>query len=416
MSPYVRMGLMPRLAKPLTAARIRNAKPPQFPLWDGGGLHLIDRNGRLHWRWKYTRPDGRENRLSLGAYPAVSLQQARTLRDDARRKLAAGSDPAETRKAGRVEAERATRDTFERFAKDWLNVKSKGWAVETRRKAELVVNAYLVPAIGKRNVRDLTSGDVVKVLRGMIGHSPSLTRKAAQAAQAIIRVAITADAREDGRILDLNLRDNLPAVEKSHYPAATLPAELGKVLRTIAAYPSEVTRAALLVCAYTGQRPGTVASMRWDEVDGKVWCIPADKMKTGHTHLVPLPKQVIALLDAMMPYTAGREWVFPPLARQNTPHLHRDALSKALRDAGLKGKQTPHGLRASLRTLARERLGVAADVLEAQLAHAKKGEVAAAYDRTRFDDERRKVMQVWADYLDTLHAGASVTPIRRKRA
>lgn len=405
---------MPRRAKPLTEVRIRNAKPHDFPLWDGEGLHLIDRNGRRHWRLKYVRPDGRENRLALGAFPAVGLKDARTLRDAARRKLAAGIDPGEVRKAQRSEAERAARDTFERFAGEWLAVKSKGWAVETRRKAELVVNVYLVPAIGKRNVRSIASADVVKVLQGMIGHAPALTRKAAQAAQAIIRMAIMEGAREDGRVLDLNLRDNLPAVEKGHYPAATLPAELGKVLRVMAAYPTEVTRAALLTCAYTAQRPGDVSALRWQDVSGNVWCIP--KTKTGHAHLVPLPRQVVDLLNDMQRFTAGHEYVFPPLARQSTPHLHRDALSKALRESGMRGKQTPHGLRASLRTLARERLDVAADVLEAQLAHAKKGEVAAAYDRTRFDDERRKVMQQWADYLDTLRDGASVTPIDRKRA
>lgn len=404
---------MPRPAKPLTEVRIRNAKPEAFPLWDGGGLHLLNRNGHLHWRLKYTRPDGRDNRLALGAYPALSLKNARALRDAARRKLVAGIDPGEARKARRIEAKRTMHDTFARFAHDWLAVKSRGWATETRRKAELCVNSYLVPAIGKRKVHDITSADVLKVLRAMAEHSPSLARKAAHAAQAIIRMAITEGAREDGRLLDLNLRDNLPAFDKGHYPAATLPAELGNVLRTISAYPSEVTRAALLTCAYTGQRPGTVVTMRWDEIsaDGSEWIIPASKMKTGNQHIVPIPHQVRSLLDRMNAFTGGKEYVFPPLARQQTRHLHRDALSKALRDMGLGGKQTPHGLRASLRTLARERLGVATDVLEAQLAHAKKGEVAAAYDRTRFDDERRKVMQRWADYVDELRGARSATPI-----
>jgi integrase len=127
---------------------------------------------------------------------------------------------------------------------------------------------------------------------------------------------------------------------------------------------------------------------------------------------VPLSKQAMALVESMKQYTAGREYVFPPLARQNTPHLHRDTLSKALRDAGLQGKQTPHGLRATLRTLARERLGVSADVLEAQLAHAKKGEVQAAYDRTGFVEERKRVMQTWADYLDGTVTD-NVMPIRK---
>lgn len=408
---------MPKLMKPLTDAQVRAAKLDGPTLYDGGGLRLIARNGRRHWRLKYMRPDGRENRISLGTYPTVTLRDARALREAARRQLAAGIDPSVARAETKAVARRAAHDTFARFAEDWLKIKSKGWAKSTRDRNTYAVRQYLIPKIGKHGVRDLTSAEVVRVLRGMVEQSPSLTKKASQAAQAIVRLAITEGAREDGRVLDLNLRDNLPAVEKGHLAAATIPAELSKVLQTIVAYPSPVTRAALLTCAYTGQRPGNVVEMRWDEVsaDRREWWIPGTKMKTRHPHLVPLSRQVRDLVRAMEPLTAGDEYVFPPLARQSTPHLHRDALSKALREMGLRGKQTPHGLRASLRTLARERLGVAADVLEAQLAHAKKGEVAAAYDRTRFDDERRKVMQQWADYIDTLRDGATVTPIRRKR-
>jgi len=213
-------------------------------------------------------------------------------------------------------------------------------------------------------------------------------------------------------LLDLNLRDNLPKRQKGHYSAATTPGEVKAVMDAVKTMPSEVTRAALLVCAYTAQRPGDVAAMRWRDVDtnGAEWIIP--KTKTGQSHVVPLSRQSLALIESMTRYSGGAEYVFPPLARQKSQHLHRDSLSKALREAGLRGKQTPHGLRATLRTVARERLGISADVLEAQLAHAKRGEVAAAYDRTGFVEERQRVMQAWADYLDGASRD-SVTPIRR---
>jgi integrase len=409
---------MPRTAKPLTIATIDNAirkavgksrKGRDFPLWDGQGLHLIDRQGRFHWRLKYTRPDGRENRLALGQYPAVSLADARVAAGKARAQLRAGTDPGAALKAKRDEERRKVVATFERFAREWIKIKSPGWAQSTKEKAELALNGYLIPAIGRRDVRDITSRDVVDVLRKM---PPSIVPKAAGAAQYVLRVAITAGARDEGRLLDLNLRDNLPRAQRGHYSAATAPAEVKAVMDAVKAIASEVTRAALLVCAYTAQRPGDVAAMRWSDVDtkGAEWIIP--KTKTGQSHVVPLSLQALALTEAMQKYTAGAEYVFPPLARQKSPHLHRDSLSKALREAGLKGKQTPHGLRATLRTVARERLGISADVLEAQLAHAKRGEVAAAYDRTAFVEERQRVMQAWADYLD----GASrdtVTPIRR---
>lgn len=413
---------MPKQVEPLTAAAIQHAVRKaqggqqggrDFPLVDGKGLYLEHRAGRFHWRFRYVRPDGRENRLALGQFPEVSLAEARDRVLGLRRQLRDGVDPGAVRKAEKAEAKRAVSATFEQHAKAWLAAKSPGWAQSTRRKQELVVNGYLIPALGKRDVRDITSAEVVKVLQGM-ARVPALTRKASQAAQAVIRVAITAGARDDGRLLDLNLRDTLPKRQVNHYAAATTGTDVAAVLRIIHALPYDVTRAALLVCAYTAQRPGDVAAMRWADVDtdNAEWIIP--KTKTGQSHIVPLSRQVLGLVESMKQYTAGREYVFPPLARQNTPHLHRDTLSKALRDAGLQGKQTPHGLRATLRTLARERLGVSADVLEAQLAHAKKGEVQAAYDRTGFVEERKRVMQVWADYLDGT-ASENVTALRKVR-
>jgi integrase len=130
-------------------------------------------------------------------------------------------------------------------------------------------------------------------------------------------------------------------------------------------------------------------------------------MKMRHQHIVPLSSQAIDLLQEMRAYTGGKQYVFPPLARQQTEHLHRDALSNALRRLGLKGTQATHGFRATFRTLGRERLNIATDVLEAQLAHAKRDEVQKAYDRTKFDDARRDAMQKWADYLDKLRAVGS---------
>lgn len=416
---------MPRLAKPLTVTAINHAISKaqgnskagrDFPLWDGNGLHLIDRNGRYHWRLKYVRADGRENRLAIGSFPAVSLKDARTRAASARQLLSKGIDPAAKRKADKAEHKRKITATFQHFGEAWLTLKSPGWAEQTRRKQWLVVHSYLIPALGTRDVREITTAEVLKVLRKMNTRTPTLARKAARAAQAIIRQAITEGAREDGRVLDLNLRDNLPSQHKSHYAAATTRDDVLTVMSVIRGIRHEVTRAALLVCTYTAQRPGDVAAMRWQDVDPKTaeWLIP--KTKTGQPHVVPLSQQALEQIESMRSFTGGEGYVFPPLARQDTPHLNRDTLSKALRDAGLRGKQTPHGLRATLRTVARERLGVSADVLEAQLAHAKRGDVQQAYDRTGFIAERHRVMQGWADYLDNLRAGGTVTPIKRKES
>jgi len=156
---------------------------------------------------------------------------------------------------------------------------------------------------------------------------------------------------------------------------------------------------------YTGLRPGVIASVPWSEInlDAAEWHIPGERMKMRHDHIVPLPRQALAVLNELklIVDVDDSPYVFPSPARQKTPHLHRDALSKALRDMGFKGKHATHGFRDMLRTVGRERLGMDIDVLEAQLAHAKRGDVQKAYDRTTFDDDRRRVMQEWADYIDS---------------
>ncbi|WP_262419796.1 tyrosine-type recombinase/integrase [Paraburkholderia sp. 31.1] len=154
----------------------------------------------------------------------------------------------------------------------------------------------------------------------------------------------------------------------------------------------------------TGLRPGVVAAVPWDEVNLKTReChVAAERMKMRHDHIVPLPTRAIAALNGLQALTGKGHYVFPSPARQKTPHLHRDPLSKALREMGFQGKHAAHGFRGMLRTVGRERLGIDIDVLAAQLAHAKRGDVQKAYDRTTSDDDRRRVMQEWADYIDRL--------------
>lgn len=407
---------MPRPAKALTDARIRKAKSPDFPLWDGKGLHLIlGASGSLLWRLKYYRPDGRENRMALGEYPTVSLRHARDLRDAARAKLADGVDPVEARIHSKTDQRNAAESTFDKAATRWLTVNRKRWASETLRKAQYVVDTYLNPALRKRSITTLSTHEAAKVIEGIDVHSPSLASKARQYLGGIVKQAIRDGLREDGKLLSLD--KTVTTTGRGSIPAATKPHEVKPLIKAIDDYPIPVTRAALTLAMLTAMRPGIVASARWDEIDldHAEWSVPADKMKTRHEHIVPLPRQALEVLNAMRVYRTN-EYVFPPLARQTTPHLHRDALSAALRRMGFQGRHATHGFRAMLRTMARERLGIDLDILEAQLAHAKRGEVQKAYDRTTFDDKRRHVMQAWADYLDTLRSEGNVVPLRRKPA
>lgn len=385
---------------------------------DGGGLylHVLD-SGTRAWRMKY-RHGGREKLLSFGVFPEVGLAEARQRRAEARALLREGTDPS-VHKAGQRDTAKRTADAmFPKVAADWLAEARPSWAPETYRKAAYVVDTYLVPKLRRESFATLSTPVAVRALGSIAEAAPSLASKARQYLGQMVGYAIRHGLRDDGRLL--NLRGALPKSDKGHIPAATTPNEAQALVRAIAAYDSPVTRAALQLAMLTAQRPGTIVAAEWAEVDLEAaeWHIPAAKMKQRHAHVVALPSQAVEVLRGMLAYSAGQRYVFPALARQKSPHLHRDSLSKALRDMGLQGQHATHGFRAMFRTVGRERLGIDSDVLEAQLAHAKRGDVQKAYDRTQFLDARREAMQRWADYLDQLREGtaANVVPFKSKAA
>lgn len=392
---------MSRQLNQLTAVAIRSAKPGA-KLADGGGLRLeVKERGRGYWRLKY-RFGGREKLLAFGVFPEVSIAEARKRRDVARAKLRDGVDPSAEKRATKEAAKRDARVSFANVSDEWLAFKKKEWAPATYRKAHYVVTTYLSPPLRGRTVAELATKDVTKILVGIAQGAPNLAQKARQYLGGIIDYAIRVGLREEGKLL--NLKGAVPKADKGHIPAATTAAEITPLLRAIAAYDSPITRAALQLTMLTAMRPGVVASVPWTEFDlnAAEWHVPAERMKMKHAHIVPLPTQAVTLLRKIEELTGGGKYVFPSPARQKTPHVSRDGLSAALRKMGFQGKHATHGFRGMFRTVARERLGIDPDVLEAQLAHAKKGGVAKAYDRTRFDEARRVAMQSWADYLETM--------------
>lgn len=389
---------MPRHSNKLTALTIRAATPGK-KLFDGGGLLLLVRpNQTGYWRLKY-RFGGVEKNLAFGVWPEVGLAEARSRRDEARQALRSGVDPGAERQSAKERAKRDARGALNKVAAEWLAFKRRSWSPATFQKAEYVVHEYILPALRGRNVATLATKDVTKLLQETARTAPDLARKARQYLSGMVDYAIREGLREDGKLL--SLKGAIPPTAKGHVPAATTTSEVAALVRAIAAYSSPVTKAALQLAMLTAMRPGVVASAMWSEIDfdAAEWHVPAERMKTRHAHIVPLTTRALALLHQMKELSGGGRYVFPSPAQQATPHLHRDALSKALRQMGFGGRHATHGFRGMFRTVGRERLGIAADVLEAQLAHAKKGEVAKAYDRTTFGDERRIAMQKWDDYL-----------------
>jgi integrase len=403
----------------LTDKAVKALKPRDalYRVADSEGLcvEVTPTDSRL-WRYRY-RFAGKARMISLGAYPEVSLAEARQARDKARATLRAGKDPSSERQASKAARRRALDAAFPTVAAAWLEAKRPEWATETYRKAKYVTDTYLVPALRRTSITTLSTPQAADVIAGIAKEAPSLAAKARQYLGGIVTFAIRHGLREDGRLL--SLRGALPRQSKGHIPAATDPKEVAALAKAIDSYPTPVMRAALTLAMLTAMRPGIVASARWAELDLEAaeWRVPGARMKMRHAHVVSLPRQAVDVLRPMLAYTQGKEFVFPALARQSTPHLHRDALSAALRSMGFRGRHATHGFRGMLRTVARERLGIDPDVLEAQLAHAKKGDVQKAYDRTTFGDARREAMQAWADYIDQLKSDRKkVVPIKGKAA
>lgn len=419
---------MPKLAQQLSDTAARKARPKAAPytLASGNGLHLLVLpSGVKQWLVRWRTEDGRRGKKVVGVYPDMTVATATKAAEDLHEVVRAGGKPEGLRDRAKARrqaqgleateaqrlAEEARANSFAVLALDWLKDRQTGWAPTTYKKAEFVIHTHMLPALAGMDMRTLASKDVVGFLGQMGRQTPALARNARQYLNQIVDYCIHNGVRGDDQVL--RLRGVLPHYRAGHMPAITQIQGVGPLMRAMLGYGGVIVRAALLLTAYTACRPGVVAAAAWSEIDFEraEWFIPASKMKMHHDHIVSLPAQAVALLEEMRQYGSGGEYVFP--GSQSNEHMHRDALSKALRDMGFRGKHTPHGYRALLRTVARERLGIDPDILEAQLAHGKTGPNGEAYDRTRFEDERRRVMQVWADFLHVQAGQKTVIEMRR---
>lgn len=405
---------------PLTDSAIRNAKSGAKPvkLSDSGGLFLlVNPNGGKWWRLKY-RIDGKEKLLSLGVYPEVSLKVARERRDDARKLLAAGRDPGAHRKA--VKAARAAQvaETFEVIAREWHAKQAARWTEVHAGRMLDRLEKDIFPYLGARPIKEISAPELLAVLRRKEGKGAAYSAKRLrQIADQVFRYAIATGRAE--RNIATDLRGALQAPQKTHHAAMTDPKEVGGLLRAIDAYQGTlVTRCALRLAPLVFVRPGELRKAEWSEIDldAAEWNIPADKMKMREAHLVPLSKQAVAILKEIQPLTGVGRFVFPSPRSSQRP-MSDNAVLSALRRMGIgKDEMSGHGFRAMARTILDEVLQVRPDYIEHQLAHAVRDPNGRAYNRTSHLPERRKMMQLWADYLDGLKAGAEVVQIKRMRS
>ena len=404
---------------------------------DGDGLSLIARpDGAGWWRLRYWLAS-RENRLSLGTYPEVSLSDARKRRDEARRLVAAGTDPSEQRKADKAaqafkaEAARMAAaglpglGTFEHAAREWHARMAPSWSTGHAVKVLALMVNDLFPYVGARPLAELTAPELLTHARRVEARGAVETAyRALKAAGAVFRFGVQRGYCESDPTRDLKGAIILPVVQ--HRAAVTDPAKLGELLRAIDGYQGTlVVRGALALAPLVFLRPGELRHAEWAEfdLDGATWTIPAARMKgrlkakkNGPPHIVPLAPQAVAILRELHPVTGKGRFVFPSALTADRPLSDNGVLSALRRMGFAKGEITGHGFRATARTIAAERLNIAPEVIEAQLAHAVGDALGRAYNRTKFLAQRREMMTKWADYLDRLRDGAQVMPMPSRAA
>lgn len=399
---------------------------------DGAGLVLDARpTGVGWWRQRYWF-GGKEGMLSLGTYPETSLAQARAKRDEARRKVQAGIDPSEERKAQKAVQQAATKaaareeaglpaeGSFEAVAREWLStihaVKvSEGHHARTRIRLEQDV----FPWLGRSPISEIEAPELLTVLRRVEARGAIETaHRIKDACGQVFRYGIAIGACSRNPAADL--RDALRPVQTRHHAALTNPDDVATLLRDSFDYNGQhVTRAALMLSPLLLLRPGEHRKLEWNWVDlgGAMVTLPGTVMKRtkadkedGPPHLVPLARQAVALLEELQPLTGDGIYVFPSLtSRQRC--MSENTVRSALRRLGYANDEmTAHGFRAMAHTMMAERLDIAAEVIEAQLAHAPADPLGRAYNRAQFLDQRRTMMQAWADYLDRLRTGSKSMP------
>ena len=403
---------MARLIKPLTAAQINNAKPKEKPykLFDGGGLFIqVTPAGGKHWKMKYRQANGKEGLLSFGSYPALSLEQARRKRDEVRSQKVSGHDPGEVRRQEKAEMQSQAKNTFRAIANAWMDLSRSKVAPQSFRNYKGIIDRCLLPALGDMPIKNIRPADFLNVFRQIEAKGIfASSKKASQLCSTIMQYAIALGIIEIDPIPSINKL--LKPYRVKHLSAIIEPNDLGKLLLRIDEYGKDrgsiIVNTAMKIMPYIFVRTTELTHAKWADInfDTCEWRYTVSKTKTPH--IVPLAPQVINLLEELKELGEESELVFPN-ARDKKRPISEVTMIAALRRMGITHKEmTIHGFRATARTLLDEVLGERYDLIEHQLAHTVRDPNGRAYNRTVHLAERKRMMNRWADYLDTLREKA----------
>ncbi len=393
----------------LTDLKCKTAKGADkaYKLADAHGLYLqVMPNGARYWRMSY-RFLGKQKTLALGVYPEVSLAQAREKREAARNLLADNIDPGEARKAEKRKRIAAAECTFERVARDWHDRHKARWSDGHARTILYRLEQDIFPVIGHRPIGEIKTPEVMEALRSIEDRGAhEMARRARQVCDQVFRHACITGLAENNPAS--NLRGALKPFRKGHF-AAIDSAELPTFMRILERNELRLfphTRLAMKLLLLTFVRTSELIQATWDEFDleDRTWLIPTERMKMRRPHLVPLSDQALAILRELKELSGGRLYVFPSQIKPKG-HMSNNTILKVIEKMGYRGRMTGHGVRALAMSTIKEKLGYRHEVVDRQLAHAPRNAVDAAYDRAQFLDDRRKMMQDWADYLDGVIAG-----------
>lgn len=395
---------------------INGAKKQRHP--DGGGLYLlIDESEAKYWRMDYRRPISKKpNTLALGTYPTISLKDARLKREEYKRMLAEGIDPAEHRNNKKREQLQNLENTFGKFAKEWLEIRALEGKVDSETIRKL--NKDILPFIGEMPVTSLTVEQLERDVTQALVKRNAL--ESARRVKSIINMVLRLPLKR--RIITYNPAPDitLPTPTKGNHNAITRENELSELLQKLwrisKDYPRTRIRTELAIklSAYIYQRPNEIRGLKWESVDFQNRCLKFSASKTYQEHTVPLSRQAFDILKELEEMRETSEYVFPSV-KTSKECMSDGTLIQLLKRIGFNGQHTAHGFRATARTLLDEQLGYRIDIIEHQLAHQVRDPNGRSYNRTTFYNARCEMMQKWADYLDTLRQGGDVSVFKPKK-
>lgn len=404
----------------LTDTAIRTKHKPKakpYKVADEKGLFLlIAPSGGKRWRMKY-RFGGKEKLLAFGTYPDVPLIRAREKRDEARRLLADGVDPSENRKTQKAAKVALSANSFELIGREWFAKMKPEWSDSHADKIIERLERDIFPWLGVRPIAEISAVETLATLMRISDRGAKDTAKRAQQdCGRIFRYAIQTGRGTYNPVPDL--RGALPTAIGGNFASITDPAQVGELLRAIDGFKGTFpVKCALRLSPFIFVRPGELRHARWSDIDFEkaAWIFLVSKVKKTETprfHIVPLANQAVQVLRELHALTGDGEFVFPGI-RRNGRAMSGATVNAALRRMGYDTKTeiTGHGFRAMARTILHEVCGLAPDVIEHQLAHKVPDALGTSYNRTKFLQARKAMMQQWADYLDKIKAGAEVIPL-----